>query len=156
MAKPIRMPAHGVSSAQAQTYGSIVADAERGPSADPARGITGFRVLVVEDDIFVGLELVETLTEMGAEATGPVQRLAQAEKAAASPLDLALLDVNLAGEYTFRLAADLRRRGVPVVFVTAHAGEDYLFPVDVAGIPRVAKPVDRLALERALATLLSH
>src|SRR3546814_12058142 len=61
-----------------------------------------------------------------------------------------LLDVDLDGHYSFDLALDLQRRGIRVVFATAHADDGSLFRGQVASIPRIGKPTTARALLPAL------
>lgn len=95
--------------------GQAVADL---PGAAPFEPLT---ILVVEDDALTAAELVETLTDAGHRVIGPFQ---EAEAALVSaglhPLDLALLDINLAGDGTgVELARRLRDSwGVPTVFLS--------------------------------------
>ncbi|MBX3505854.1 MAG: response regulator [Parvibaculum sp.] len=115
------------------------------------RPLSGKRVLVVEDEFFVGIEIAETLEIEGAEIAGPVWTLADAERTAAQGgFDMAVLDVNLNGEYAIALGVELRKQGVRVVFATAHVDDDTLFPGDAASIPRIGKPISSRALLRAL------
>ena len=62
--------------------------------------------------------------------------------------DLALLDVNLAGEKVFPVADELRRRRVPFAFASGY-GVDGLRP-DLINIPMVQKPFQIADLEAAL------
>lgn len=129
--------------------------------ADPAGGrgfsrpLQGCRVLLVEDDVFVGLDIAHLLTEMGAEVFGPARSLASAEAMAreCNP-EFAVLDVNLEGELTFGLAAELIGREVPTIFVTAYAADEFLFPAEVKEIPRLAKPIHHHALLMAINRML--
>jgi hypothetical protein len=58
--------------------------------------------------------------------------------AAVERLDGALLDVNLAGEQCFPIAATLGARGVPFAFLTGY-GDDGL-PAEYREVPRLIKP----------------
>lgn len=116
--------------------------------------LAGHTVLVVEDEFFVGLEIAQTLEAAGAEIVGPARNLSEAaEFSAGSGIDMAVLDVDLGGQYSFDLARELRRRGVRVVFATAHADDASLFEDDIADIPRLGKPMTARALLRALLPL---
>ena len=65
--------------------------------------------------------------------------LAQALDAASSEAcDVALLDVNLAGERVYPVADILARRNVPFVFVTGYGSN--ALPVEYAERPRICKP----------------
>ena len=112
--------------------------------------LAGRKVLVVEDEFFVGLEIAHTLEAAGAEIVGPAWSLADAEKLAETPIDMAVLDVNMNGEYAIDLAVQLKRKGVRTVFATAHIDDDALFQGEAAAIPRLSKPTTARALLRAL------
>jgi DNA-binding LytR/AlgR family response regulator len=108
--------------------------------------LTGLRVLVVEDMMLVAEEISEELRSCGCVVVGPAAHVREAlglvEKEA---LHGALLDVNLAGEFCFPIAAALRALDVPVVFLTGYS-ESALFPPEFRDIPRLAKPFDSSAL----------
>ncbi|MEQ8268958.1 MAG: response regulator [Parvibaculum sp.] len=123
-------------------------------SANAGLPLAGHTVLVVEDEFFVGLEIAQTLETAGAKIVGPARTLSEAlEYAADDAIDMAVLDVDLDGEYSFDLARSLRGRGVRVVFATAHADDSSLFHADTAEIPRLGKPTTARALLRALLPL---
>ena len=78
-------------------------------------------LMVVEDDAEMAAGLTEILTEAGHRVVGPFQEADAAEAAAGlHALDLALLDINLAGERDgVSLAEALKSRwGVPVMFLS--------------------------------------
>lgn len=132
------------------------ADGTTGGDESPRGGLplTGKTVLVVEDEFFVGLEIAQTLEAAGAEIVGPARTLEEAEELGGDgALDMAVLDVDLDGHYSFDLALDLQRRGIRVVFATAHADDNGLFRGQVASIPRIGKPTTARALLRALLPL---
>jgi CheY-like chemotaxis protein len=117
----------------------------------PGRYLDGLKVLVLEDDFFVGLDLSHMLEDLGGSVVGPFRTLERAESAvAAGGFDLAILDVNIAGRYSFGIAEDLGAKKIPVLFVTAYAGDDKLFPPSTQSIPRVAKPVQPQTLLQGL------
>ena len=114
--------------------------------------LEGLRVLVVEDETVIAMMLEEALLEAGCVVVGPLPRLAKAvEVAHVEPIDLALLDVNLAGEKVFPVADVLVRRKVPFVFLTGY-GRGAL-PAAYADRPVLAKPF-RLAALLGLMTAL--
>lgn len=125
----------------------------RNPSSmpRPVLPLSGRRAMVAEDEFFVGLELVQMLESAGADVLGPACSLADAEAiAAAEEIDIAVIDVNLNGDYALDLAVQLHKRGVRVVFATAYADDARLFSGEAAAIPRLGKPVSARALLRAL------
>jgi two-component system, response regulator PdtaR len=125
-----------------------------GPGA--AGGIfDGVTVLLVEDDFIVAFDMQTALEEQGARVLGPASSLSEARALIANDRPtIAVLDVNLNGEYVFPLLEDLRTREVPYVFATAYADDDRLFPQLAKAAPRLAKPVQPNVLVGQLARML--
>lgn len=87
------------------------------------------RIMIVEDEALVALEMESHLKEMGYGVTARVNSGSRAvEKAAAVPPDLILMDINLNGEIDgIEAALQIRKHlDIPVVFVTAYAEEEKL------------------------------
>ena len=107
------------------------------------------RVLVVEDEYFIADDMVRVLRKLGAEVAGPVQT---AEKAMTllrdSPVDVAVLDINLRGRMVFLAADALRNLGVPFVFATGYTGA--AVPPDYSDVPLWEKPFQPEELAKAL------
>jgi len=81
----------------------------------------GLDVLLVEDETLISLLLEDMLTDLGAGATRYAGRLNAAFALLAEKMpDVALLDVNVAGEPVFPLAEKLDERGVPFLFITGY------------------------------------
>jgi CheY-like chemotaxis protein len=104
------------------------------------------RVLIVEDEAIVAMDLGMCFEDWGWEVAGPAYDLAQAQELAGGPLDLAVLDVNLAGATTFDLARALGARDVRVAFLSGSEPGD--MPADLADRPSLGKPADLDALRR--------
>jgi len=94
----------------------------------PGERLLGKRILIVEDEALVALELQFAFEDEGAEVVGPAQSLMKALETAThdAEIDIALLDVDIAGENVFPVADLLRRRGVPFAFHTGHASRSEL------------------------------
>jgi len=104
--------------------------------------LQGKTVLVVEDDFIVAFDMQTLLEEHGAQVLGPASTLDEARAALArSTPQLAVLDVNLNGEFVFPFGLELQSAGVPFVFATAYADDVRLFPEGLLKAPRLAKPV---------------
>jgi two-component system, response regulator PdtaR len=113
-----------------------------GPQETSKGPMSGMTVLVVEDDFIVAYDMQMMLEEQGARVLGPATSLAEAQELLAKERPTAaVLDVNLAGEYVFPLADELRAKEVPFVFATAYADNDRIFPEATRGAPRLSKPV---------------
>ena len=77
-------------------------------------GLEGRRILVVEDEFLLALEVEAALTSFGCFVAGPFAKLGKALVAArATRLDGAVLDINLNGEMVYPLAEFLDMAGVP-------------------------------------------
>jgi CheY-like chemotaxis protein len=94
------------------------------PLANPTASentLNGLRVLVVEDEAAISLLLEDMLLDFGCEVIGPAARLATALDAVErETVDLAILDVNVAGEPIYPVAESLQRKGIPFVFSTGY------------------------------------
>jgi CheY-like chemotaxis protein len=112
------------------------------------------RILVVEDEPFIAMGLEQLLPKLGYEVAGVASHLREAlAMAQAGDFDLAVLDVNLGGELSYRVADVLLARGAPFVFCTAYA--DVAFG-PYAHAPVLQKPFDKKALSRAIDDALAR
>jgi CheY-like chemotaxis protein len=110
--------------------------------------LDGRRILVVEDELVMALDLSDMVEKLGGAVVGPVGRLAQGVALAESEeLAGAILDINLGGEKSFALADRLSARNVPIIFATGY--DVTMLPERFADVPRLAKPFSALAVERA-------
>lgn len=100
--------------------------------------LNGKRVLVVEDNYLLALELADALEAANAVVVGPCSNLADAGLHLAHS-DLAVLDVNLSGQNTFHLADRLKALDVPYVFFTGY--DKNVLPERFAGIDCITKPL---------------
>jgi DNA-binding NtrC family response regulator len=85
--------------------------------------LAGIRVLLVEDETLVAMLLEDMIADLGGTVLRSASRVARALELAQDPsltFDLAVLDVNLAGEEAFPIAAALAERGVPFAFSTGY------------------------------------
>ena len=79
------------------------------------------RILIVEDEMLVAMNIEDMLLDLGHEIAGMAARLdAALILAGEADIDVALLDVNLAGEQSFPVADLLASRGVPFLFATGY------------------------------------
>ncbi len=83
--------------------------------------LNGLRILVVEDEAAISLLLEDMLLDFGCEVVGPAARLSAALDAVSrEQVDLAILDVNVAGEPIYPVAEALAKREIPFVFSTGY------------------------------------
>ncbi|TAJ82340.1 HWE histidine kinase domain-containing protein [Reyranella sp.] len=117
------------------------------------RSLTGHRLLMVEDEVLVGIMAKRILEDLGATVIGPYGNLAEGLAAARSErFDAAILDFNLAGELADPLADLLIAYGVPFAFITGYQRDS----IDrrYTSIPLLSKPLEADALEGVLLSLL--
>jgi CheY-like chemotaxis protein len=97
------------------------------------------RVLVVEDQMMLGMYIANLLEDFGCEAVGPVAHVVSALPIALhEPLDAALLDLYLVDETVEPIARVLERRGIPFAFISAYPRT--AIPVHMRTHPYVGKP----------------
>jgi CheY-like chemotaxis protein len=106
--------------------------------------LSGKRVLVVEDEMLVGMMMEDMLADMGVVCVAVCATVADAlAELVKTPIDAAILDLNLRGESSIAVADVLTARAIPFAFATGYgdAGEG------TAGRPILAKPYtpDQLA-----------
>ncbi len=79
------------------------------------------RILIVEDEMLVAMELESILADSGFEPVGIAPDLTTAKEYSAEPLDLALVDLNLRDGLTGpQIGRLLGSKGVTVLFLTAN------------------------------------
>lgn len=86
------------------------------------------RVLVVEDDLLMFMAIENLLLDEGYAVVGPVQSLEAAVDAIrdTDSYDVALLDLNLAGEAIDPVAHIVQQRGIPAIFSSGYDRETIL------------------------------
>jgi CheY-like chemotaxis protein len=103
--------------------------------------LQGARILLVEDEALVAMLLEDMLADNGCEVVATAPRLAEAlahVKDTDLKFDLAILDLNLAGENTFSVAQALKDRGTPFVFATGYGAGG--LPPEWRDRPTLQKP----------------
>ena len=127
---------------------------DQAPYVWPEAAVQGRRVLVVEDEPLIALEIEAELAAAGATVLGPVgikedaARLIETE-----PLDAALLDATLAGKPVDALAAALDARDVPFAFTSGHGPAE--LPEGFRDRPLLGKPFNAEALLDLISALLA-
>jgi CheY-like chemotaxis protein len=118
--------------------------------------LTGYRFLVVEDEILQAERVGEMLSEMGGTVAKMAYGFDQARIAIAdTAFDCAILDINLSGTLSFRLAETLKRQNIPFIFCTAYAQAADVYP-GASETPRVDKPVRPTDLRDAVLAVLNQ
>jgi DNA-binding NarL/FixJ family response regulator len=112
------------------------------------KGLRGLRVFIVEDEPLISMELQDMLQDLQCEVVAAAGQLDSAVALAEScDFELAILDVNLAGQRIDPVAEIIARRGRPIVFLTGY-GKDAVPNVVTARI--LEKPCQIGTLRRAL------
>ena len=107
------------------------------------------RVLLVEDEVLVAMYVEDVLSDLGCEVVSLATRLEDAlGQARALAFDFAVLDINLAGHMSFPVAAVLRERKIPFVFISGYTSGAMIdeFRNEV----RLRKPLRTPELARAI------
>jgi CheY-like chemotaxis protein len=120
-----------------------------------SKSLDGQRVLVVEDEFLLALDMMQMIEERGGTVVGPAGTLDRALALARSQsIDGAILDINLDRRDSFPVADALLERGIPVVFATGYDGP--FLPERFADTPRLSKPFTEAALDRMLTRAFGH
>ena len=116
-----------------------------------AEALQGLRILVVEDEALIVMEMEDMLTELGCQVVGP--RYRRSRKALAligeAEVDGALLDMNLRGEHVLPAAEKLMARNVPFLLVTGYDIRSGNAPA-LNDAPRLSKPFSLQSLSAAM------
>lgn len=116
--------------------------------------LNGKKVLVLEDESSLALNLSMMLDDIGCTVVG-VARTMEAAMALAlsSKIDAAVLDINIAGMHSVAVAEALRIRGIPFLLTTGHAPER---AEKFGHTPILFKPYQQEDLAEALHALFSE
>lgn len=108
------------------------------------------RVLLVEDNVLIGMEAEYQLQDLGVQEIDMAGNVAAAlELIETHDYSFAVLDVNLGNETSQPVAEALSQRGIRYVFTTGY-GEVPWSSMSSFSAPVVTKPLDAVALERAI------
>ena len=111
--------------------------------------LSGYRILIVEDEALIALDLEHALKDLHAVVVGSVNNVADARKLVSeAEIDCAVLDVHLGVESVAALLPELDARHIPRVFLTAHPQQH--LPKEWSIWPVLEKPMNRAALLRAI------
>jgi CheY-like chemotaxis protein len=131
-------------------------EAEERTKAAPAASSEGMRVLVVEDEALIAMQIEDALAGSGCRVVGPATRIGEAfDLLYAEAVDAALLDVNVAGERSFAIADILLAKQIPFAFVTGFEAASTL-PEHLRGAPVVNKPFETAQLDALIAQLAAQ
>jgi DNA-binding response OmpR family regulator len=112
-------------------------------------------ILLVEDETLIRMMLVQMVEELGyrvvAEAASVDDGRSRAEM---EEYDLAILDINLQGFNVKPVAQIIRRRGLPLFFLTGYGAKGV--PDEFKGMPVLDKPCTSELLKDTIETILSN
>ena len=115
--------------------------------------LSGKRVLVVEDEIMVLMNIEGALADLGCTTVSAAATVDDALALLASEsFDVAMLDVNLDGQASDLVADDLARRFIPFLFSTGYG--EHGMEARFGDRPVLRKPYSDQQLGAALAGLL--
>ncbi|WP_119300750.1 response regulator [Dongia deserti] len=118
-------------------------------------GFNELPVLLVEDEGMVALLIEDMLAQLGCKVTASASRVSQAcELAKSTPVEIAILDVNLAGESVAPVARILQDRGIPFVFSTGYGRTG--LPPGFSASPVITKPFSINELQAQVSAALSR
>jgi CheY-like chemotaxis protein len=118
--------------------------------------LKGRRILVVEDQSLIAMEMQDCLENAGAVVVGPVGRIQQGlSSVEKEPLDAALLDIDLNGERCWPIADALVSRSIPFAFTTGFA-TNIVMPDRFVKHPVITKPCSERDILATLEELLAR
>ena len=97
---------------------------------DAHQSFTGRRLLIVEDELLIALELQSIVEQLGGTVVGPAGSVKGAlQLLSETRPDAALLDVNLRGDRVTPVAQACRDRSIPFAVVTGYGRLELEEPV---------------------------
>ncbi len=149
----LRYESGGISCSLRVPLGEVVLHHTKGKSASSRKRGAEYRIIVIEDEPLIAMDIENELIAAGFTVLGPC---ATVEAALAMieqhPADAAVLDANLHGQPVNAVAAALTQRSIPFVFATGY-GRDSL-PRGFGTAPILPKPFGGGALISAVEGLL--
>ena len=113
------------------------------------------RVLVVEDEYLVAMDLKSSLRQGGYDVVGPVATVAAAlATVGRERLDACILDINLKGEHSSPVALALKQQKVPVLVYSAYDRASLAGDAAFDGVASIGKSAAPQELLLELAALL--
>ncbi|MBM3095547.1 response regulator [Ensifer sp. T173] len=102
--------------------------------------LTGYRILVAEDDYLQADEISRIIRRTGAIVVGPFPSVNSClEQIATSQISGAVVDINMGKGPCFEIARWLKERAVPFFFLTGY--DHQIIPSEFSTMLRLQKPV---------------
>ena len=118
------------------------------------RPLEGQRILLVEDEPLIALDVEELCLEHGAKQILTVQQTEDAQTLDFSHFDVAVVDLVLGDRSTLPLAAAMRANGLPLVFTSGYSYAPELV-LDFGDITLLSKPFAGTRLIEALTAAMA-
>jgi DNA-binding response OmpR family regulator len=106
------------------------------------------RVLILEDDPFIALDLQAILESEGHEVVGVFGSISEAQEHLEDSFDYALLDIDVVGGKSFGIAAELIDRRIPFAFVSASRPAE--IPAGLRHAAFIPKPFEERAVLKSI------
>jgi PAS domain S-box-containing protein len=104
--------------------GSLTKEEAAMPVQPSRSNLKGKRIIVIEDEPLVAMEMESILTDAGCQLAGSAGNFDEAKRLCANAAcDVALVDANLRGQAVDELALTLTTRNIPFAFVTGYGRE---------------------------------
>lgn len=126
---------------------------QSGPASAGADVCAG-RLLIVEDEPLIAMDLEEIFTSAGFEVVGTASSIEDAfDMIKATRPEIVTLDLNLMGTRSYPVADFLQAEGIPFVFCTGYFGTER-FPDRHKNVPVLPKPIHSADAVKTVSTLL--
>ena len=114
--------------------------------------LSGLRILILEDEYLIAMDIEQLCRDHGAVDVVIASRLSDLDGAkAAAQFDAAVLDIMIGGESTLAFAGEIKEKGVPFIFASGYTDTQEIFEA-FPGVILVGKPYSGADLVEALAT----
>ena len=124
------------------------------PTASDVKPLAGKRILIIEDETLVALDMIGQLEAAGAEVFGPAGNVASAlNLIAQNQFDGALLDGNLGGDHVDDIAAELERKNISFAFVSGYSKDS--LPAAFRNAELLSKPFEAVQLIAIVSKLVA-
>jgi CheY-like chemotaxis protein len=106
------------------------------------------RILILEDDPFIALDLQAISEGEGHEVVGVFTSLAEAREHLGDSFDFALLDIDVIDGKSFEIASALLERRIPFAFVSASRPSE--LPQNLRHARFIPKPFEAAAIRQSI------
>lgn len=110
------------------------------------------KVLLLEDEVLIGLDLESQLADMGFEVTNTLDEASALAAERTTDFILAILDLHIRGKVAADLIGRLRAKRVPIIICSGSSGETV--PDLIEGLPYLSKPYSEADIRRTVNELV--